>query len=73
MAQDNTEPKIIQDDTPIWGADRIAREIGLDRQATYHLLSRGLLLLPAKRIGRRWVSSRTRLRQALTSVEQSGS
>jgi hypothetical protein len=69
MAQDNTEPKIIQDDTPIWGADRIAREIGLDRQATYHLLSRGLL--PAKRIGR--VSSRTRLRQALTSVEQSGS
>jgi hypothetical protein len=67
----NTEPKIIQDDTPIWGADRIAREIGLDRQATYHLLSGGLL--PAKRIGRRWVSSRTRLRQALTSVEQSGS
>jgi hypothetical protein len=35
MAQDITEPKIIQDDTPIWGADRIAREIGLDRQATW--------------------------------------
>jgi hypothetical protein len=71
MAQDNTEPKIIQDDTPIWGAGAIAREIGLDRAATYHLLSRNLL--PARRVGRRWVSSRTRLRQALTSVEQSGS
>ena len=46
MAQDNTEPKIIQDDMPIWGADRIAREIGLDRQATYHLLSSSLRKKP---------------------------
>jgi hypothetical protein len=71
MAADEQATTKIHDDTPIWGADRIAREIGLDRQATYHLLSRGLL--PAKRVGRRWVSSRTRLRQALTSVKQSGS
>jgi hypothetical protein len=41
----------------VWGACKIAREIG---QVTYHLLSRGLL--PAQRIGRRWVASRTRLR-----------
>jgi hypothetical protein len=32
MAQDNTESKIIQGDTPIWGASAIAREIGLDRR-----------------------------------------
>jgi hypothetical protein len=54
----------IQNDTPIWGAARIAREVGLDRAQAYHLLSRGLL--PARRVGRRWVTTRDRLRQALT-------
>jgi hypothetical protein len=62
MADETRQTK--QDDTIIWGADRIGREIGLDRAATYHLLARNLL--PARRIGRRWVSSRTRLRLALT-------
>jgi hypothetical protein len=49
----------------LWGAAAIAREAGLpDRAAAYHLLERGLL--PARRVGRRWVTTRTRLRQALT-------
>jgi hypothetical protein len=48
---DNTEPKIIQDDNPIWGASAIGREIGLDRGAAYHLVERGLL--PARHIGRK--------------------
>jgi hypothetical protein len=60
---DETQPKIIQDDRPVWGASAIAAEIGLDRQATYHLLSKNLL--PARRVGRRWVSTPSQLRRAL--------
>jgi hypothetical protein len=59
------------DDRPIWGAREIAREAGLpDRAAAYHLLERGLL--PARRIGRRWVSTKGQLRRALTGGEQEG-
>jgi hypothetical protein len=58
-----TEPQIQQTDI-VWGASAIAREVGLDRSALYHLLSHRLI--PPQRIGRRWVASRTRLRQALT-------
>jgi len=61
--QDGTQPKTIQDDRPIWGAGAIGREIGLDRGQTYHLLNRGLL--PARQIGRRWVSTPSQLRRAL--------
>jgi hypothetical protein len=59
---DQTQAKVHPNDI-IWGADQIGREVGLDRASAYHLLSRGLL--PARRIGRRWVTTRTRLRQAL--------
>lgn len=63
MADENQAK--IQDDTPIWGASAIARAAGLpDRAAAYHLLERGLL--PARRVGRRWVTTRARLRRALT-------
>jgi hypothetical protein len=54
------------DDLPIWGAARIAAEIGLDRQATYHLLSRNLLP-GVKKIGRRYVTTPSRLRAALAA------
>jgi hypothetical protein len=57
-----------RDDTPIWGASEIGREIGLDRSQTYHLLSRGLL--PARQLGRRWVSTRGQLRRALTGERE---
>ena len=67
-AMADTTKIIHQDDRPIWGAARIATEIGLDRGAAYHLLNKGLL--PARRIGRRWVSTRGQLRQALTGGER---
>jgi hypothetical protein len=54
-------------DIIIWGASAIAREAGLpDRAAAYHLLERGLL--PARRVGRKWVTSRGQLRRALTGT-----
>jgi hypothetical protein len=59
----------IQDDI-IWTAARIAREVGLDRGAAYRLLSHGLL--PAKRVGRKWVASRDQLRRALTGEQAGG-
>jgi hypothetical protein len=59
------QPKTIQDDRrPIWGAASIAAEIGLDRQATYHLLSRNLLP-GVKKIGRRYVTTAGQLRRAI--------
>ena len=64
---DETQAKIQQNDV-MWGARAIAREIGLDRSAAYHLLAHGHL--PAKRIGRRWVSTRTQLWRALTGERQ---
>jgi hypothetical protein len=67
MAQDNTE----QNDVIIWGASAIEREAGLpDRAAAYHLLERGLL--PARRIGRHWVSTKGQLRRALIGGEREG-
>jgi hypothetical protein len=48
----------------IWGAAAIAKAIGQTERATYHLLSNDLL--PAKRIGGRWVASRRKLLAALT-------
>jgi hypothetical protein len=67
---DQIQPKNQSD--VVWGAREIGREVGLDRGAAYHLLSRGLL--PAKRLGRKWVSSRSLLRQAVvTGGERAGS
>jgi len=60
---DEAQAKIQDDDVPLWGASAIGREIGLARGQTYHLLSRNLL--PARRIGRRWVSTPGQLRRAL--------
>jgi hypothetical protein len=51
----------------IWGAASIAEAIGQTERATYHLLASGLV--PAKRIGGRWVASRRKLLAALTGDE----
>ena len=48
----------------VWGAEAIGRVIGKTERATFHLLERGLL--PAKKIGKSWVSSRRKLLAALT-------
>jgi hypothetical protein len=58
---------IADDETPdlIWGCSAIAKAIGRSERSTFHLLERQLL--PAKRVGGRWVASRRKLLDALTS------
>jgi len=59
------------DETPpadvLWGAEAIAKAIGQTQRATYHLLASKIL--PAKRVGGRWVASRRKLLAALTGDE----
>jgi hypothetical protein len=60
MAQDNTQ----QNDVIIWGASAIARAAGLpDRASAYNLLAHGHL--PARRVGRKWVSTVGQIRRAI--------
>jgi hypothetical protein len=54
----------------LWGAEEIGREANLldengdvDRRRVFYKLERGLL--PAKKNGREWVSTRTAIRSAL--------
>jgi hypothetical protein len=61
---DNNTPPTRDNDRPVWGAARIAAEIGLNRQSTYHLLSKNLLP-GVKKIGRRYVTTTGQLRRAL--------
>jgi hypothetical protein len=51
------------DDAPIWGAGNIAKEIRQSERTTFYMLERKLL--PAKKIGNRWVSNRRALRRHL--------
>jgi hypothetical protein len=48
-------------DAPLWGARAIAQEIGRSLPATFNLLEQGLL--PARRIGHHWCTTRRRLRE----------
>ena len=50
----------------IWGASSIAKAIGRTNRQTFHLLDRGLL--PAKKVGGRWVAERTQLLSFFTTV-----
>jgi hypothetical protein len=62
MAQDSSQPKNQND--VVWGASEIARVAGLpDRAAAYNLLTHGHL--PARRIGRKWVSTVGQIRRAI--------
>lgn len=47
----------------IWEVKNIARMIGRTERQTFHMLNSGLL--PAKKIGDRWVASRKRLLETL--------
>jgi hypothetical protein len=47
-----------------WGVGEIAKAIGRDERATYHLLAGQQL--PARKVGGRWCASRRRLREYLT-------
>lgn len=51
---------------PVWGAKAIGKELGLTARQTFHLLERGLL--PAKKIGDKWVADANQL-HALISGE----
>jgi hypothetical protein len=47
----------------LWGAEAIGAAIGRSPRAAFHMLEAGLL--PAKRVGRRWVASREKLLRAV--------
>jgi hypothetical protein len=40
----------------IWGADAIAKHLGLSRRQAFHMLEKGQL--PARKAGGKWVASR---------------
>ena len=48
-------------DMPIWGAAEIAKVINRSERQTFHLLEAGEL--PARKIGRRWATTRRQLRE----------
>ncbi len=52
----------------IWGAEYMARKLGISRAAVYHLLA--AKRLPATKLGRRWVASRSQLRAALVGAPE---
>ena len=43
----------------IWGASAIAKAIGRTDRQTFHMLEKGIL--PAKKVGGRWVAERGQL------------
>jgi len=51
----------------VWGCAAIAAVIRRSERSVFHLLENGLL--PAKKVGGRWVASRRRLIESLTSDE----
>jgi predicted DNA-binding transcriptional regulator AlpA len=59
MAIDNENPMGL-----LWEVKNIAAFIGLSERSTYHLLSQGLL--PAKKIGDKWVAQKDELRRFFT-------
>jgi len=50
-------------DDLLWGVTAIARAIGRTERQVFHLLETGLI--PAKKVGGRWLASRRRLFKAL--------
>jgi hypothetical protein len=52
----------------VWGCAAIGRVINRTGRQTYHMLERGLL--PAKKIGARWVASRRKLLEAVVGEGQ---
>lgn len=54
----------------IWGAKAIAQTIDRDPRAVFSMLEKGLL--PAKKVGRRWVAQEALLRRAFGEDQASG-
>jgi hypothetical protein len=53
----------------LWGASAIAAYIGVDQRQAFWMLEKGRL--PAKRIGSRWVASRSNLQKHFLDTEAS--
>ena len=51
------------EDRPVWGAEAIAKIVGLSTRATFHLLEGGRL--PARKVGGKWVALPSTLRRYL--------
>ena len=56
-----------EEDRPVWGAEAIAKLIGLSTRATFHLLENRRL--PAKKVGGRWVVLPSALRGFLAGED----
>lgn len=54
----------------IWGASQIARVIGRTDRQTFHMLDKGIL--PARKVGNRWVAERGRLMNFFTEDATAG-
>lgn len=50
----------------VWGAKAIGQEIRRSERATYNLLENGLL--PARKIGGKWVSDANRLHELASEI-----
>jgi hypothetical protein len=59
----DTHPGNADSSDIVWGGADIAREINRNLRQTYHLLENHLL--PARKMGRSWVSSKKALRAAV--------
>jgi hypothetical protein len=59
-----TEATDRNDDTPIWGAERIGAEINRSARQAFHMLQNKML--PGKKVGGIWVSTPRKLREAVT-------
>jgi len=52
----------------IWGAEAIGREINRSARQTFYLLEQGLI--PGRKIGNQWTSTRRQLRQHVAGEAQ---
>ena len=52
----------------VWGADRIGEVLGASTRKAFHLLESGLI--PARKVGNRWVAERSKLREFFLESEE---
>jgi hypothetical protein len=63
MTKTDDGSEMVQESDFLWGAVAIGRETNLKPRQVFHMLEHGLL--PAKKVGGKWCSSRAALRRAL--------